>query len=101
MGARNTKAGHDAEGPASAERNKLGFSNSGGMTNLCPQARVAFERTIDGKTLLAAEIAVPAAQGQPGDAGGPDESERDCLAKRRLGGVIDIAARVPTQASRL
>ena len=87
--------------PRSAQKQVgiLGFA--GGDEAAIGQHHVGLDQIVDGKPVLAAEIAVAAAQRQPADAGRRDDAERDRQAEG-VGGVVDVAggAARPTRTVR-
>ena len=79
--------------PPRSAHNRSGVLRLGsGDETAVGQHHVGLDEIIDGESVLAAEIAVTAAQRQPGDAGGRDDPERHGLTEG-LGRVIDVAGR--------
>ena len=94
MGAEE-EAGHDAEISAAAAQSpqqvrvlRLGSGDEAAVG----QNHVRLEQAVDGEAVLAAEVAVTAAQRQARDAGRREDPEGDGLTEG-LGRVIDVAGR--------
>jgi hypothetical protein len=89
------EAGHDAEVSAPAPQSPqqvriLGFGSRDHAA--IGENHVCLEQAVDGETVLAAEVAVSAAQRQARDAGRRDDPEGHRLTEG-LGSVIDVASR--------
>ena len=83
MGAKQ-ETGHDAEVPAAAAQSpeKVGVVRfGGGDETAVGQNHVRLDQTVDREAVLAAEVAMTAAERETGDAGCRDDSERHGLAE--------------------